>query len=173
MERMARNKEETMFSGGWKFTESNPNITAHQLQSSIIATLQWKKVKASRSPPSMKKAKVQKVVAKGSGSILDVDNVGMISSMSKIRIVDPDILKTEATKGQEKDTGGMNKYIEYFPFQYREFDIPVQNCWLALDHYNARIMDKNMLSVCYLDFHGVRPSLHHVHILNIVQEFAK
>lgn len=36
----------------------------------------------------------------------------------------------------------MNKYINYSPFQYMEFDVPVHNCWLALDHYNARIMDK-------------------------------
>ena len=46
LERMARNKEETMFSRGWKFTESNPNITANQLQSSIIATLQTEKGKS-------------------------------------------------------------------------------------------------------------------------------
>ena len=46
LERMARNKEETMFSRGWKFTESNPNITADQFQSSIIATLQTEKGKS-------------------------------------------------------------------------------------------------------------------------------
>ena len=133
---MASNKEETMFSRGWKIGDSTINVTADQLQSSIIATLRRKKVKASQ-PLTKKQAKVHKATPKGSSSILDVDN----ASSSKMRMVDPNLLEAEALKGQEKDTGGMDKYIKYFPFQYREFDIPVQNCWLAPDHYNARIMD--------------------------------
>ena len=36
----------------------------------------------------------------------------------------------------------MNKYINFFPFQYKKFDICFQKFWLALDHYNAHIMDK-------------------------------
>ena len=131
---MAKDKEETMFSRGWKVEESTLNLTADQLQSSIIATLQRKKVKALQLP-TKKQAKVPKVAPKR--SIMDVDN----APLSKMRMVDPDVLEAEATKGQEKDTGGMNKYIKYFPFQYREFDICVQNCWLAPDHYNARTID--------------------------------
>ena len=103
-----------------------------------MATLQRRKVKASQQPPAKKQAKVQKEAPKGSCSIMEVDN----APLSKMRMVDPKVLEFEATKAQEKDTGGMNKYIKYFPFQYKEFDIPVQNCWLAPDHYNSRIMQE-------------------------------
>lgn len=139
--RMTRDKDMTMFSRGWKIEESS-NVTADELQSSIIAVVRGKKIKASQ-PPAIKQSKVPKVVPKASSSILDTDNASLASSgsASKMRIVDPDILEAKATKGQDKDTGGMNKYINYFPFQYKEFDVPVQNCLLAPDHFNTRIMD--------------------------------
>ena len=104
--RMSRDKEETMFSRGWKIKEPTPDITDDQLQSSIIATLKGKKVKASQ-PPAKKQAKVQKVAPMKTGSILDVDNASLLAlskqgSMSKMRIVDPEVLEAKAKKGTKK-----------------------------------------------------------------------
>ena len=44
------------------------------------------------------------------------------------------------------------RYAAWFPFQYKEFEINVDQCFLALDHYNCRQMEEKQINSCMLFF---------------------
>ena len=46
----------------------------------------------------------------------------------------------------------MEKYSNYFPFNYKEYEIPVAQCYLAPDHYNSRQIDAHRVNECVLFF---------------------
>lgn len=46
----------------------------------------------------------------------------------------------------------MEQYSEYFPFKYKEFEIPVDNCWLAPDHYISRVMEIHSMVTRMMSF---------------------
>ena len=54
----------------------------------------------------------------------------------------------------------MKKYSKCFPFKYKEFEIPVDQCWLAPNHYNSRQIEPSCVDDCMLFFgaSGNRPS---------------
>ena len=157
IDQMVRDKEETMVSRGWKLDCPIQEITADGLQDSIIYCLKGKQVKEKR--PSKSPSKKQ---AKSSTAIMDVDEAILRSTAEgtstetskKIRFVDPKVLEKEVQKALKSDTGGMEKYAEYFPFKYKEYEIPVDQCWLAPDHYNSRQIEPNRVDACMLFFGG-------------------
>ena len=74
--------------------------------------------------------------AKSNTSVVDVDEAVLKSTVektslensTKIRFVDPKVLENEAQKALKSDTGGMEKYSKYFPFKFKEYEIPVDQC---------------------------------------------
>lgn len=46
------------------------------------------------------------------------------------------------------DIGGMEKYSSFFPFKYKEYDIPVNQCFIALDQYNCRDLKLDKVNTC-------------------------
>ena len=125
------------------------------LQDSIAYCIKGKqkKEKTLSKPPTLKKAK-------GTTDIMDVDEVILQSTMektdtqtlTKVRFVDPKILENEVQKALKSDTRGMEKYSKYFPFKYKEYEIPVDQCWLAPDHYISRQIEPKRVDECVLFF---------------------
>lgn len=155
IEKMMRDKEDTMFSRGWKLESASQDITIQELQDSIAYCVKGKKVKDKKPPKSQPQKK-----AKTTTGVIDVDEVIARSGTekespeltAKIRFVDPKALENEAQKALKSDTGGMEKYSKYFPFKYKEYEIPVDQCWLAPDHYNSRGIEHNRIDECMLFF---------------------
>ena len=155
IEQMVRDKEDTMFTRGWKLDCPSHERTVENLQDSIAYCIKGKqkKEKTLSKPPNLKKAK-------GTTDTMDVDEVILQSTMektdtqtlTKVRFVDPKILKNEVQKALKSDTGGMEKYSKYFPFKYKEYETPVDQCWLALDHYNSRQIEPKRVDECVLFF---------------------
>ena len=46
----------------------------------------------------------------------------------------------------------MEKYSKYLPFKYKEYEIPVDQCWLAPDHYNSRQIEPKRVDEWVLFF---------------------
>ncbi len=46
----------------------------------------------------------------------------------------------------------MEKYSKYFPFKYKEYEIPVDQCWLAPDQFNSRQIEAQRVDECMLFF---------------------
>ena len=98
--------------------------------------------------------------AKSNTSVVDVDEAVLKSTLEKtslenskkIRFVDPKVLENEVQKALKSDTGGMEKYSKYFPFKYKEYEIPVDQCWLAPNHYNCRQIESARVDECVLFF---------------------
>ena len=78
---------------------------------------------------------------------VDTSNIGTNEGSSSKNIIDPEDLEKEAKKAQGKATRDMEQYSSYFPFKYKEFEIPVENCWLAPDHYVSRVFEINTMKV--------------------------
>ena len=140
-----------MFSQGWKLDCTKEEITIDKLQSSITYCLKRKLIKEKRTPkiPSEKKAR-------SSVSIIYVDEEILKStiggSSTKIKFVDPKVLEKEEQKALKSDTRGMEKYSRYFPFKYKEFEILVDQCWLAPYHYNSCQVEPSCVDACMLFF---------------------
>ena len=115
IEQMVRDKEDTMFTRGWKLDCPSHKITVENLQDSIAYCIKGKKKKEKTlsKPPTLKKAK-------GTTDIMDVDEVILQSTMektdtqplTKVRFVDPKILENEVQKALKSDTGAMEKYSQ-------------------------------------------------------------
>ena len=84
-------------------------------------------------------------MVKNTIDIMDVDEVTLQSVMeeiileafTKIRFINPKILENEVQKALKSDTGSIEKYSKYFLFKYRECKFPIDQCWLASNHYNS------------------------------------
>ena len=74
------------------------------------------------------------------------------TKIKKIRFVDPKVLENEVQKASKSDTGGMEKYSNYFPFRYKEYEILVDQCYLAPDHYNSRQIEPCRVDECVMFF---------------------
>ena len=48
-----------------------------------------------------------------------------IENTTKIRFVDPKVLENEVQRAFKSDTRGIEKYSNYFPFKYKEYEILV------------------------------------------------
>ena len=46
----------------------------------------------------------------------------------------------------------MEKYCKQFPFKYKEYEIPIDQCWLAFDHYNSHQIDSKHVDEVVLFF---------------------
>jgi len=155
IERMIGDKEDTMFSRGWKLDCTIQEITIEELQDSITYCLKGKQMKEKKPFKIPREKKV-----KSSTSIIDLDEAilkyaigGTCTEYStKIRFVDPKVLEKEVQKALKSDTRGMEKYAKYFPFKYKEFEIPIDQCWLAPDHYNSHQVEPNRVDACMLFF---------------------
>ena len=158
IERMVRDKQDTMFSRGWKLLCASQEITLEELQDSISYCVKGKqkKEKVASKDPVQKKAK-------SNTSIVDVDEAILKSTVektslensTKIRFVDPKVLENEVQKALKSDTRGIEKYSKYFPFKYKEYEIPVDQCWLAPNHYNSHQIESARVHECVL-FFGAR-----------------
>ena len=67
---MMRDKEDTMFSRGWKLECASQDITTQELQDSISLCVKGKKVKDKKPPKSQPQKK-----AKTTTGVIDVDEV--------------------------------------------------------------------------------------------------
>ena len=67
--------------------------------------------------------------------------------VQKISFVDSDALEKAAQRGKKKETGGMHQYMQYFPFGYEDFEIDVDQCFQAPDHYVVRPMEKKQVEL--------------------------
>ena len=85
-------------------------------------------------------------------AILGASSQVRSSANSKIRFVEPELLERKKQKANKSDTGGMERYASWFPFQYKEFKINVDQCFLALDHYNCCQMEETQSNSCMLFF---------------------
>lgn len=155
IEKMMRDKEDTMFSRGWKLESASQDITVQELQDSISYCVKGKQVK-DKKPCKTQPQKKAKITT----GVIDVDEViarsrtekESLELSTKIRFVDPKALENEAQKALKSDTGGMERYSKYFPFKYKEYEIPVDQCWLAPDHYNCRQVEHQRIDECMLFF---------------------
>ena len=69
-----------------------------------------------------------------------------------MQFVKPKKLDQEVQKAKKKDTGGMEKYSVFFPFKYKEYDIPIDNCFPAPDEYICRQLKSKQVKTCMMFF---------------------
>ena len=139
-DKMVANKEGDMFSRGWDLSVPINEVSADRLHDAIIVPLKFKGEKSigKHNKKTLPKSKRKK----SDSNIVDVCNIGIEEGSSSKNIIDPKALEKEAKKAEGKATGGMEQYSKFFPFKYKEFEIPVDNCWLAPDHFVSRVFKK-------------------------------
>ena len=142
-DRMVKDKEDTMFSRGWKVeAQENSEITINGLFDALMTTITKKSKKVQDLETSKKKAKASEGETSSQGTIKDIDKVDPSSANISLNIINPKLLAKKKGKVKEEPLGSIDQYKEYFKFGvFQEFDIPVLHCMEAPNHYVCCTLD--------------------------------
>ena len=134
---MVKDKEDTMFSRGWKLeAQDNSEITIDVLFDALSSIIVKKSQKAQNHETSKKKPKASQGDTSSQGTFKDIDKVEPVSTKISLDIIDPKLLAKKKGKVKEQPLGSIDQYKEYFQFGvFKEFDIPILNCMEAPNHY--------------------------------------
>ena len=151
-DKMVSKMEGDMFSRGWNLDVPINEVTAERLENAIWVPLKFKEPKSAEKHKKTPLAKRRK----GDVNTGEVSGIGMGEGSGSKNFVDAKALEKESKKAKGKATGGMEQYGDYFPFKYKEFEIPVDNCWLAPEHYVSRVFNKATMTIRMKGFAGCR-----------------